>query len=185
MTHRAGIEVEQADQDFADDARADGTEPIARLPDVGFAKDVVPERRLTAPASGRDANFLGGQRRLAQPTRDRLARRQPHALATLQVAHGEASGILRPRRFTGQRHRQRDQRARPAGRRSSWREPPAVARAASNSLRPIDPVSAATGRKPIRSGKDRHGAARARSADKCDGSARAHTDRRRRRTPAE
>jgi len=51
MTHRTRVEVEQADQHLADDARADGTKTVASLAHVGFTKNVVPERRLTRPAS--------------------------------------------------------------------------------------------------------------------------------------
>ena len=44
MTHRTRVELEQADQHLADDARTDGAKTIAALAHVGFAKDVVPER---------------------------------------------------------------------------------------------------------------------------------------------
>src|SRR4029450_5351339 len=89
MPPRTRVEVEQADQHLADDARADRSKTIAPLAHIGFAKNVIPERRLTRPASARCTNLLGAQRPLAHPPRHRLARRQTDALATLQVTHGE------------------------------------------------------------------------------------------------
>ena len=62
MSHRRRVEIEEADQDFADNARANRPEPVATAPNISFSLDVVPERRLAAPTHPRRADFVTRQR---------------------------------------------------------------------------------------------------------------------------
>src|SRR5258706_11395312 len=61
MPHRGRVEIEEAHQDFADNASANRPEPIATAQSVGLPLDVVPERRLAAPTNPRSANFVTRQ----------------------------------------------------------------------------------------------------------------------------
>src|SRR6266436_6614167 len=79
MSHRGRVEIEEAHQDFADNARADRSEPIATAPNVSLALDVVPERRLAAPTNPRSADLVTRQRCFIEATRDGLARWKPFA----------------------------------------------------------------------------------------------------------
>src|SRR2546425_5050473 len=89
MSHRGRVEIEEAHQNFADDARANRPEPIATAPNISLPLDVVPERRLAAPANPRSADFVTGQRCFIETTRDGLARRKPDALPALEIADGK------------------------------------------------------------------------------------------------
>src|SRR6202043_3105288 len=61
MSHRGRVEIEEAHQDLADNARANRPEPITTAPNVSLPLDVVPERRLAAPTNPRGANFVTRQ----------------------------------------------------------------------------------------------------------------------------
>src|SRR2546422_10005157 len=88
MSHRGRVEIEEAHQDFADNARADRSEPIATAPNVSLALDVVPERRLAAPANPRSADLVTRQRCFIEATRDGLARRKSDTLPAREIADG-------------------------------------------------------------------------------------------------
>ena len=88
MSHRRRVEIEEAHQDFADNARANRPEPIATAPNISFSLDVVPERCLAAPTHPRRADLVTRQRCFMEVTRDGLARRQSDALSPLQIADG-------------------------------------------------------------------------------------------------
>src|SRR5207244_11078701 len=60
VTNGCRIEIQEADKDLADDARADRAKTVAVAADVSLAQDVIPERRVTAPAGRRGADFLTG-----------------------------------------------------------------------------------------------------------------------------
>jgi hypothetical protein len=79
----------QSDEDLRDDATADGPETVAGLPHVRFAEQVVPQWCLTAPSGLGRADFVLGQRLLAQSTSDILAGRQADSFTTLEVSHGQ------------------------------------------------------------------------------------------------
>src|SRR5713101_2493318 len=89
MSHRGRVEIEEAHQDFADNARADRPEPIATASNVSLALDVVPERRLTTPTNPRSADFVTRQRCFIEATRDGLARRKSDTLSPLEIADGK------------------------------------------------------------------------------------------------
>lgn len=48
LTETGWVGVEEADEDFGDDQAADWAKTMAAGPDVGFAKDVVPQRFFSA-----------------------------------------------------------------------------------------------------------------------------------------
>ena len=58
MTNGRRVEIEEADADLADDARADRAKTVAVAADVSLAQDVIPERRFAAPTGRRGADFL-------------------------------------------------------------------------------------------------------------------------------
>src|SRR5713101_8868707 len=74
VSHRARVEVEQAHQDFTDNARANWPEPIAAAPNISLPLNVVPERRLPPPTNPRGADFVTSQRCFIETTGDGLAR---------------------------------------------------------------------------------------------------------------
>jgi hypothetical protein len=94
MSHRGRVEIEEADQDFADNARANRPEPIATAPNISLPLDVVPERRLAAPTSLRSADFVTGQRCFIEATRDRLARGKSDTLSPFEIADGKGVELL-------------------------------------------------------------------------------------------
>src|SRR5947209_1747237 len=53
VTNGRGIEIEEADEDLADDARADRAKTVAVAADVSLALDVIPERRVAMPTGRR------------------------------------------------------------------------------------------------------------------------------------
>src|SRR5882724_5590358 len=83
MSHGGRVEIEEAHQDLADNARADRSEPIAT------ALDVVPERRLTAPTNLRSADLVTRQRCFIETTRDGLARWKSDTLSPFEIADGK------------------------------------------------------------------------------------------------
>jgi hypothetical protein len=89
MSDRRRVEIEEALQDFADNARPNRPEPIATAPNISFSLDVVPERCLAAPTHPRRADFVTRQRCFMEMTRDGLARRQSNALSPLEIADGQ------------------------------------------------------------------------------------------------
>src|SRR5882762_10450781 len=109
MSHRGRVEIEEAHQDFADDARADRSEPIATAPNVSLPLDVVPERRLTAPTNPRSADLVTRQRCFIEATRDGLARRKSDTLSPFQIADGQGVELF-DMGFTRQGDRQSDER---------------------------------------------------------------------------
>ena len=94
MSDRGRVEIEEAHQDFADNARANRSEPIATAPNVSLPLDVVPERRLAAPTNPRSADFVTGQRCFIEATRDGLARRKSDTLSPLEIADGKGVKLL-------------------------------------------------------------------------------------------
>src|SRR5262245_65052659 len=94
MSHGARVEVEEAHENFADDARANRSEPIATAPNVSLALDVVPERRLSAPTNPRGADFVMRQRCLIEATRDRLARWKSDNLSPFEISAGKRGEVL-------------------------------------------------------------------------------------------
>jgi len=58
VTNRRWVEIEEADENLADDARADRAKTVAVAADVSLALDVIPERRVAAPTGCRRADFL-------------------------------------------------------------------------------------------------------------------------------
>src|SRR5207247_10830415 len=101
MPHGGLVEIEEAHQDFADNARADRSEPIATASNVSLALDVVPERRLTAPTNPRSADLVTRQRCFIEATRDGLARWKSDTLSPFEIADGKGvelfdMGITRP-----------------------------------------------------------------------------------------
>ena len=109
MADRGWIQIEQADQHFADDAAADGAETIAAAPDVGFAKDVVPQRRFAGPSHFRCPDLIARKRPLAKQGCDRFARRQPDTLPALEVTCCQRTQLIHVGR-AGDSVRQRDHR---------------------------------------------------------------------------
>ena len=73
VSHRRRIVVEESDQHLADDAAADRAKAMATGPHVGFAEDVIPERRLAWPSGVLRSNFGCRQRCLAEQPGDRFA----------------------------------------------------------------------------------------------------------------
>ena len=73
MSHGGRVEIEEAHQDLADNARANRPEPIATAPNISLPLDVVPERRLAAPTNPRRADVVTRQRCFIEATRDGLA----------------------------------------------------------------------------------------------------------------
>src|SRR3989442_13782311 len=73
VANRRWVEIEEADEHFADDTRADRAEAAATAPNVSLAQDVVPEWRFVAPACLRGSDFVTSQRCFAEPTGDRFA----------------------------------------------------------------------------------------------------------------
>ena len=94
MSHRGRVEIEEADQDVADNARANRPEPVATAPNVCLPLDVVPERRLAAPTNPRSTDFVTGQRCLIKATRDGLSRRKSDTLSPLEIADGQGVELL-------------------------------------------------------------------------------------------
>ena len=110
MAHRRRVEIKEADQDFANNACADGSESVPRAPDISLAQDVIPERRLSAPPCLNGTDFITGQWRFAETTGDCLAGGKTDALSALQIAEGQRVELFNFGRAR-QRDRQRDQRA--------------------------------------------------------------------------
>src|SRR5258708_21599253 len=110
MSHRGRVEIEETHQDFADNARANRPEPIATAPNVSFALNVVPERRLAVPANPRSADLVTGQWCFIETTRDGLARRKSDALPALEIADGKGVKLF-DMRLTRQCDGKSDQRA--------------------------------------------------------------------------
>src|SRR2546428_12364330 len=110
MSHRGRVEIEEAHQDFADNARANRSEPIATAPNISLALDVVPERRLTAPTNPRSADFVTGQRCFIETTRDGLARWKSDTLSALEIADGKGVELF-DMGLTRQCDRKSDERA--------------------------------------------------------------------------
>ena len=94
MSHRGRVEIQEAYQDVADNARANRPEPIATAPNVSLPLDVVPERRLAAPTNLRSADFVTGQRCLIEAARDGLARRKSDTLSPLEIADGKGMELF-------------------------------------------------------------------------------------------
>ena len=109
MTHRLGIEIEEPYQYFADDAGADGPEPIATSARGGLPKNVVPERCFVPPANGASSHFVAGEGRNAEVSSDRFARGKTNPLSALEVAHRQRVQLLHVA-VTSQDHGQRNER---------------------------------------------------------------------------
>src|SRR5258706_7087997 len=108
-SHRGWVETEEAHQDLANDARADGSEPIAIAPNVSLALDVVPERRLTAPTNPRSADLVTRQRCFIEATRDGLDRWKSDTLSPFEIADGKGVELF-DMGLTRQRDRKSDER---------------------------------------------------------------------------
>src|SRR2546425_10415678 len=159
MSHRGRVEIEEAHQNFADDARANRPEPIATAPNVSLPLDVVPERRLAAPTNPRSADVVTRQRCFIETTRDGLARRKSDTLSPLEIADGKGVELF-DIGLTRQCDRKSDERTDQtainllgaSGRRSAVRIEEA---------RPVDTVIARHGSKSDQVWKDRRRRARA------------------------
>jgi hypothetical protein len=75
---------------------------------MGFTENVVPERCFSNPTCGSDANPLRAERGDSQVTGYGFTRREPDALAALQVTDGERMVVVNLT-HTGNSRRQRNQ----------------------------------------------------------------------------
>ena len=104
-TIRCRVRINESNQGLRHNPPTNRTEPITSRTNIGFAKNVIPERSLALPTNGSHANLLRGDRGDADVTSHGLARRQPDALPALQVTDGKRM-IIFNFAFTRDGHRQ-------------------------------------------------------------------------------
>ena len=88
------IRVDESNQYLRYNPATYGAKAMTSCTHVGFAKNVVPERRLALPTRRGDANLLRGEWGDSHVTGHGFARREPDTLAALQVANGERMIIV-------------------------------------------------------------------------------------------
>src|SRR5262249_32324289 len=93
-----------------DDSAADWAEAVPTSADVGFSKNVVPERSFALPTDARDSDLVCGERRDLHVTSDGLTGWQADSLTALEVANGERMVIV-DFALTGESDRKLDERA--------------------------------------------------------------------------
>src|SRR5260370_40365266 len=88
-TKRCRVRVDKTNQHLCHNPAPYWTKTMTSCAGVAFAENVVPQRSLTPPARGGDANLLRSERGDTHVTGHSLARRKPHTLTALQVTDGE------------------------------------------------------------------------------------------------